>query len=1102
MLRRKLYFIILCFLSVSGFSSAQNIINGTVTDETGETVIGASIMVKGTTVGTVTDFDGNFSLSVPDGATHVIVSYVGMRQQELPIQKVMKIVLVTDSQELQEVIVTGYQKIDRRLFTGSAESLKAADSNIDGVADISRSLQGRVAGVSVQNVSGTFGAAPKLQIRGSSSFYGSQSPLWVVDGVILEDLVQISAEDLSSGDPATLISSAVAGLNTDDIESFQILKDASATAAYGAKAMNGVIVVTTKRGRQGHVSVNYTGEFTTRLKPSYRNYNLMNSQDQMGVYMEMEAKGWLNYADVVSQSNSGLFGYMYTLMDEYNPATGTFLMENTPQARARYLQQAEKINTNWFDELFQYSVVQSHAVSMTSGNERNRNYASLSFYNDPGWSIADKVQRFTGNFNSTTDITKTLSATFTMNGSFRKQQVPGSTERNADAAAGEVSRDFDINPFSYALNTSRTLNPDYYYRMNYAPFNEKYELENNKLDIKNEDIRFQIDLSWNPIKGLELNALGSYRYARSSNETKIHDSSNMALAYRADETSTIAENNKFLYVDPLYPSELPVTVMPDGGFYNLQQYDIQNFYTRVSGNYNYTFAEKHLTNFFFGGELRTVDRTDNYFYGYGYQWAQGGVPYTDYRIIKKNLEGNFDYYGYSESVERSVALFGVASYSYLGKYTGSLTGRVDGTNQLGKDAKDRYLPTWNISGGWNIKEEDFLIDNNVISNLSLRATYGMNAKPAPPLANALVILKNDITFRPTLDEKESMIYIESNQNNGLTWEKQKELNIGFDLGLFRRFSIAMDVYNRHGYDIISRVKTSGIGGQFYKYANNAEVNVKGLEFSLGGRIIDQKSFDWDANLTFSYTKSEILNLEYKSNIFELITQGGGILEGYPNRGLFSLVFVGLSEEGYPVIINEDGEETVGDIFFQSTTGQEYLKYEGPIDPKVQGGFNNSFSYKNWKINFFFTYQFGGVVRLDPVFKVSYTDLDVMPKEMKNRWMLPGDENFTNVPVIPDAIQVYNNNELRTAYRAYNYSSERVAKSDFIRLKEIFITYDFPKHWLENIALNTLQLKLTASNLGLLYADRKLNGQDPEFINSGGVSLPTPRQFTLTLRVGL
>ena len=192
-----------------------------------------------------------------------------MKSQDVPIKSgTIKVMMKSDSEVLQEVVVTGMQKMDKRLFTGATKQLNADNVKLDGLPDISRGLEGRAAGVSVQNVSGTFGTAPKIRVRGATSIYGSSKPLWVVDGVILEDAIDVGPDDLSSGDAETLISSAIAGLNSDDIESFQILKDGSATSIYGARAMAGVIVVTTKKGRAGVSKISYTGEFTTRAIPS------------------------------------------------------------------------------------------------------------------------------------------------------------------------------------------------------------------------------------------------------------------------------------------------------------------------------------------------------------------------------------------------------------------------------------------------------------------------------------------------------------------------------------------------------------------------------------------------------------------------------------------------------------------------------------------------------------------------------------------------------------------------------------------------------------------------------------------------------------------
>ena len=306
--------------------SAQFKVSGVVVDESGEAVIGASVVQKGKpSNGVATDIDGKFTLTVPNNKSQIVVTYVGYEKQELTVKSgVMKIALKVAGQVLDGVVVTGMAKVDSRMFTGATTKIDAEKTKLSGVADISRGLEGKVSGVQVSNVSGTFGTAPKIRVRGATSIYGSSKPLWIVDGVELADNVELSADDLSSGDAVTLISSAIAGLNADDIESFQILKDGSATSIYGAKAMAGVIVVTTKTGRSGHTSINYTGEFTYRMKPSYRDYNICNSQEQMGIYKEMEQKGWLEFASLRSGSRTGVYGRMYNMLDNYiiDPITG------------------------------------------------------------------------------------------------------------------------------------------------------------------------------------------------------------------------------------------------------------------------------------------------------------------------------------------------------------------------------------------------------------------------------------------------------------------------------------------------------------------------------------------------------------------------------------------------------------------------------------------------------------------------------------------------------------------------------------------------------------------------------------------------------------
>jgi hypothetical protein len=236
-------------------------------------------------------------------------------------------------------------------------------------------------------------------------------------------------------------------------------------------------------------------------------------------------------------------------------------------------------------------------------------------------------------------------------------------------------------------------------------------------------------------------------------------------------------------------------------------------------------------------------------------------------------------------------------------------------------------------------------------------------------------------------------------------------------------------------------------------------------------------------------------------VIDLVSGSGFALEGYPVRSIFSIPFKGLDQNGLPTFLDQDGNVTSTGIYFQERDNIDFLEYSGTADPTDFGSLGNTFQWKGLKLNIFFTYSFGNVVRLDPCFKARYSDLTAMPREFKNRWVVPGDEKQTNIPVIASRTQVFNNSQLSYAYNAYNYSTERIAKGDFIRLKEVSISYDFPKKWIQSMKMSALSLKLQATNLALLYADKKLNGQDPEFFNTGGVATPLPKQFTMTLRIG-
>ena len=1073
----------------------------------GEPAIGATVKVVGNNNGVVTNVDGKFTIDVPSGKK-LEFSYIGYVTKRLAPKNGMKVTMTQDSKVIEEVVVTGMQKQDKRLFTGAATKIDAEKAKIDGVADISRSLEGRVAGVSVQNVSGTFGTAPKIRVRGATSIYGASKPLWVFDGVVMEDVTEVDADALSSGDANTLISSAIAGLNADDIESFQVLKDGSATSIYGARAMGGVIVVTTKKGKAGQSHISYTGEFTMRLKPSYSQFNIMNSQEQMSAYREMYNAGWLTFSDTYRGSESGVYGKMYQLMNTYDPATGKFLLPNTDEAMYAYLQEAEFRNTNWFDELFSTSISQNHSISMSSGTDKAQYYTSFSVMNDPGWTERSKVQRYTANINALYNLSKKLSLNLIGNAAYRKQEAPGTTNQSADPVSGQVTRDFDINPYSYAINTSRALDPNTFYTRNYAPFNIHNELANNYMDLDVVNLKFQAELKYKPIRQLELAALGAYNYSVATRTHMIKENSNQSMAFRAMDDATMRDNNPFLYQDPDVPNSLKYSVLPEGGFYRTYKNVMNSKNFRATASYNDAFGEEeeHIVNVFGGMEVNDIERNANYFNGVGMQYEMGMLGAYDYHFFKQASEENNMYYEVSNNYERNVAFFGTATYSWKHRYTITPTVRYEGSNQLGRSLKARWLPTWNISGAWNAHEESWFADTfkNILNHATLRLSYSLTGDK-PAVNNAMVIIESVNPWRPFASDKETALDIQQFGNPDLTYEKKHEFNVGVDLGLLNnRINVTFDWWMRNNFDLIGPRMTTGVGGAITKYANVATMKSHGEELSISTKNIVAGDFKWNTDFIFSHNKTEVTDLDSRSPIYYLTGQNqrnGFTMVGYPYRALWSIDFQGLDEHGLPTFINQDGNLTTSDHDFQSYV-LDHLVYEGPTDPTITGSLGNTFTYKNLHLNVFASYSFGNVVRLDPVFRSSYSDLDAMPKEFNDRWVVGGDELKTNIPVLADRRMNQADPYLSYAYNAYNYSTARIAKGDFIRMKEISLSYDVPASWINPLGINSLNLKLQGTNLFLIYSDSKLNGQDPEFFNTGGVAVPMARQFTFTLRAGL
>lgn len=1023
------------------------------------------------------------------------------------------------NKDIDEVVLTGYTKVKNRVFTGSAIQVKMKDIQLDGIPDVSRMLEGRVAGLNIQNVTGTFGAAPRINIRGGASITGNVQPLWVVDGAVYEDIVSLTLDQLVSGDAVTLVSSAIAGINPSDIQDIQVLKDASATSMYGARALNGVIVISTKSGRRNTPNkISYNYEQTYRSIPSYADYDLLNSQETMSIYREMEKKGYFSMANAYYGRRGGVYYRMYDAINTFNPNTSTFSLQNTEEARLAFLRTHEYANTDWFKQLFNITPTQNHTISFSGGGKNTANYASLGFFNDAGWSVTDRVSRLTANLRNTFYLNDNLKLDIVTQGNIREQKAPGTFSQRRNTVIGSFERDFDINPFSYALNTSRTLRAKdqygnlEYYRNNWAPFNILNEYQNNYMDIKVLDLKVQTELEYKLNKKLTGNLLAVARRAQTENKHYVKENSNTILAFRANDNAAVGAENVYLFKDADHPLAQPQSVLPHGGIFNQTTNTLESYLVRTSLDYNNKWNEHDLKLFGFG-EIRYADRTVTPFQGYGIQYDRGNQVRTSPLVFQKLIADNLDYFGLMTRQDRGVTFSANATYAYKNRYVFNAVGNYEGSNIAGKGAKTRWLPTWNVGAKWNVDKEYFLEDVAWLSTLAIRSSYGLTAKMNENAINSLAVFRSGVTNRYQITDRENILNILHLENRDLTWEKMYELNLGLDLGLFRnRINATVDVYSRKSFDLIDLVRTSGIGGQYYKYANFGDMETKGIELTLNTTNIKTEAFQWKTNLSLSYFKQKITRLLNNPNTFDLVSgTGRGNVVGYARGSIFSFQFQGLDGQGLPTFDFGNYPFQGGDLyahisgadFADTNYSLSYLKYNGAVEPNFTGGFSNSFEYKNFDISFFITFQAGNKIRLQPTYDPAYGDLNVFSKYYYDRWLNPGDEYKTNVPVIPsqDLITLMGKENIERAYNTYNYSQLRIADGSFIRMKNISVGYKIPQEYIQKWGMTSLAFRFQVTNPFLIYYDKNLRGQDPEFYRAGGVATPIAKQYSVSLNLG-
>ena len=1043
---------------------------GKVVDTGKNPLPGVHIYVEGSTQRTVTDASGNFSLLLPgEGKTHSLkATFVGMASYTFKVtiqkgedtKKLPVFIMKEDDKVLDEVVVTGYQIMKRRESASAISSVKAEDVVIPNAMNIDQMLQGKISGVMVMSQSGEPSSTPTIRIRGNSTINGNKGPVWVVDGVIMSDAVPFSASDLNSPDAAYLIGNSISGLSPQDIESIDVLKDASATAIYGVKAANGVIVISTKKGKTSRPIVTYDGSMSINTRPTYGDFDMMNSQERIQLSKDIyDAR--LQYPRVPME-------------ESYEGALQLLLGKKISQDQfGQMVRKYEMMNTNWFKEIFRTTVSQNHSLSVNGGTDKVRYYTSISYNNSPGIAKTSESERFTGMSKVWFKINKIFDVDVKLNLSHSAN----------DGYNG-------VNPFTYAYNTSRAFSPydengNYYYysktKLTPISYNVLNELEQTGKNSKTNVMSGLFNLNAHIVKGLTYTGTLSYDWSESRMKTWATDHSYSVATIRGYDYGAYKSTDSKALISPL----------PIGGTYATDNTSRRSYMLRNTLSYVERFGD-HDINLFGGIEIRSdkYNGISTNSYGWDPQYGQSISPiYTD-KYIAAVKGGQFNP-TITEKITQVASYIGSASYTYGNRYVLNANIRSDGSNKFGSNPKYRWLPTWSVAGKWILSNEKFMQNISFINHASFRGSYGIQGNIMDDATPNLIVRMKGINSTTGLQE--GSIYRLPNPD--LRWEKTRSYNIGADFRLWNdRVTLTLDYYHKKTSDLITDMKVSPVTGRTYMYMNAGEALNKGIEGSVSVDLLKRKDFDWNLSFNFSHNTNEI-KYAYDANLtdkemYENMLAGNVAAIGQPLGTIYSFKFAELSpENGYPLFYTKDGRKV-----YQGDYQVMELVPSGSIYPDLTGGFNTRFTYKkNLTVSLGFSYQVGGVKRLPAIYQDANSAFDPssnLPKDFINRWKQPGDEKNTTMPALYDATIAQNFPDDMVGYydegrsvdvemsTMYDYSDIRVAKSDFLRLSNLMVSYRLPKNWLKKINVSEMTIRLQASNLKT-WAAKEWKGLDPE-----------------------
>ena len=1052
--------------------SQTRIITGAVVDKQGQPLPGATIAIEGTTTGAVADREGKFTLSISaTGETVLVVTFVGFQKQSVKAgrESQLRIVMEEDITQVEEVVVTGYSTIPKSSYVGAITVVRAEDIYVAGETSIDQMLQGVIPGMSVLTRSGQVGATAKIRIRGTSTILGNQEPVWVVDGVIQRDPLPVPEGDATmlGGDATELrliASNAISWLNPNDIETITVLKDASATAIYGSQAANGVIVISTKKARPGQLSISYSGDFSIGQKPHYGLYDLMNSQELMQFSKEMylgrdsytQPVLPIGYAGLVEKLQNKEISYA-TMIEEYRK------MENQ--------------NTDWFDLLFRNNFSHNHNVSFYGGTEKIMNRTSFGIQQQKGEAKGNDLLSMTANSNTTLRFGERVTLSLQLNGSIRE------TKGFA----------YGVDPFSYAYNTSRTLpmyNEDgtffyhekrgegstavsgkYTYR-----YNIQNELDNTGQNNITKMVGTTLDLRVKLWNWLEYQSLLSY--SASSSESK---------RYATELSFFITQKRGYEYGDvlPNSPEEL-ASRLPFGGLVQIEDATNRSYTFRNSLVYNKSFNELHRLTLQLGFEMNSSTTNGNSMARYGYLRYRGegfaSVPLSHTRIGVSGSDLHEEMRANTKIVDtesNKISEYFTAVYGYNERYILNFNARVDASNRFGQDKNKRFQPTWSVGGKWRLGNESFMRYVNWLNSFDLSASYGYQGNAVDAVSPHLIATDGGHSTM----FKQYTLNIKSLPYPDLGWEKTKTWNFSADFAMWGgRVSFTANMYKKTS-DVLDQREVLVENGLNSAIIFGSRVINKGYDFIVSMVPIRTKDFMWQFSLNSGVARNRVeenQRIDYRYTDF---TSGGAIVNGEAYSTFYSFAFDKLNPNtGHPTFKYLDLEDV-------TENARDFLVKSGKLEPDFSGGFNTMFRYKTFSLRAQFAMSFGAQGRLPVFYNTSGapTPEQNAPRLLKDRWKKTGDEAWTNIPAVPAGNPIVYlgvslplaNRPTLTSYELYNLSDIRVANADFIRCRQISLSYDLTSDLLKKLYAKRVGVSLSMSNPFLITFDKAWKGYDPE-----------------------